>query len=84
VEPWGVVTHNGRWYMVGQDPDRDPVRSLPLYRIGDDLTPNGPQAWPRPQNGGARPPHPLADQFTTTACLTAARSAEGALGVLSG
>ncbi|WP_416382786.1 dynamin family protein [Nocardia brasiliensis] len=32
----------------------------------------------------ARARHPLADQFTTTACLTAARSAEGALGVLSG
>uniref|UniRef100_UPI003D78341B hypothetical protein n=1 Tax=Nocardia brasiliensis TaxID=37326 RepID=UPI003D78341B len=33
---------------------------------------------------GGRAGHPLADQFTTTACLTAARSAEGALGVLSG
>ncbi|WP_422394987.1 dynamin family protein [Nocardia vulneris] len=32
----------------------------------------------------ARARHPLADQFTTTACLTAARSAEGALDVLSG
>ncbi|MEV6136194.1 hypothetical protein AB0L63_09040 [Nocardia sp. NPDC051990] len=29
----------------------------------------------------SRPP-PLADQFTTTACLTAARSAEGALSLL--
>lgn len=31
----------------------------------------------------SRARHPLADQFTTIACLTAARSAEGALGVLS-
>ncbi|WP_425298389.1 dynamin family protein [Nocardia abscessus] len=30
----------------------------------------------------ARARHPLADQFTATACLTAARSAEGALSVL--
>ncbi|MGK8554186.1 dynamin family protein [Nocardia amamiensis] len=30
----------------------------------------------------ARARHPLADQFTVTACLTAARSAEGALGLL--
>ncbi|MFI9506848.1 dynamin family protein [Nocardia sp. NPDC052566] len=31
----------------------------------------------------ARAGHPLADQFTTTACLTAARSAEGTLTLLS-
>ncbi|MEU7215686.1 dynamin family protein [Nocardia iowensis] len=30
----------------------------------------------------ARARHPLADQFTSTACLTAARSAEGTLGLL--
>lgn len=42
VEPWGVVTHHGRWYLVGHDRDRDAVRSFRLSRIGDDVTPYGP------------------------------------------
>ncbi len=42
VEPWGVVTHNGRWYLVGQDLDRDAVRTFRLSRIGDDVTTYGP------------------------------------------
>lgn len=43
VEPWGVVTHHGRWYLVGHDRDRDAVRSFRLSRIGDDVTPYGPE-----------------------------------------
>ncbi|QIS13132.1 WYL domain-containing protein [Nocardia arthritidis] len=42
VEPWGVVTHHGRWYLVGHDRDRDAVRSFRLSRIGEDITPYGP------------------------------------------
>ncbi|WP_198654409.1 MULTISPECIES: helix-turn-helix transcriptional regulator [Nocardia] len=42
VEPWGVVTHHGRWYLVGHDRDRDAVRSFRLSRIGDDITAYGP------------------------------------------
>lgn len=42
VEPWGVVTHHGRWYLVGHDRDRDAVRSFRLSRIGDDITAHGP------------------------------------------
>jgi proteasome accessory factor B len=42
VEPWGVVTHHGRWYLVGHDRDRDAVRSFRLSRIGDDVTAYGP------------------------------------------
>ncbi|WP_084537989.1 helix-turn-helix transcriptional regulator [Nocardia puris] len=42
VEPWGVVTHHGRWYLVGHDRDRDATRSFRLSRIGDDITPYGP------------------------------------------
>ncbi len=34
VEPWGVVTQNGRWYLVGHDRDRDAVRTFRLSRIG--------------------------------------------------
>ena len=37
VEPWGVVTHNGKWYLVGHDVDRDAVRTFRLSRIGDDV-----------------------------------------------
>ncbi|ORV12595.1 helix-turn-helix transcriptional regulator [Mycobacterium celatum] len=42
VEPWGVVTEKGRWYLVGHDRDRDATRVFRLSRIGDPVTPIGP------------------------------------------
>jgi proteasome accessory factor B len=42
VEPWGVVTDRGRWYLVGNDRDRDAVRTFRLSRIGAEVTPIGP------------------------------------------
>lgn len=33
VEPWGVVTHRGRWYLVGHDRDREDTRTFRLSRI---------------------------------------------------
>ncbi|MDA2890513.1 YafY family protein [Mycolicibacterium sp. BiH015] len=42
LEPWGVVTDRGRWYVVGHDRDRDAVRTFRLSRIGSDVTPIGP------------------------------------------
>lgn len=42
VEPWGVVTHRGRWYLVGHDRDRDAPRTFRLSRITDDVTTVGP------------------------------------------
>jgi proteasome accessory factor B len=33
VEPWGVVTHQGRWYLVGHDRDREQTRTFRLTRI---------------------------------------------------
>lgn len=42
VEPWGVVTHRGRWYLVGHDRDRDAPRTFRLSRIADDVTTIGP------------------------------------------
>ena len=42
VEPWGVVTESGRWYLVGHDRDRDATRTFRLSRIGADVTPIGP------------------------------------------
>ncbi len=42
VEPWGVVTQKGRWYLVGHDRDRDDIRVFRLSRIGAEVTPVGP------------------------------------------
>ena len=42
VEPWGVVTEKGRWYLVGHDRDRDATRIFRLSRIGAEVTPIGP------------------------------------------
>ncbi|MEV1178583.1 WYL domain-containing protein, partial [Nonomuraea sp. NPDC049784] len=33
VEPWGVVSRNGRWYIAGFDRDRDAPRVFRLSRI---------------------------------------------------
>jgi proteasome accessory factor B len=43
VEPWGVVTHRGRWYLVGHDRDRDATRTFRLSRIGDEVSAIGPK-----------------------------------------
>ena len=42
VEPWGVLTQNGRWYLVGHDRDRDDIRVFRLSRIGAEVTLVGP------------------------------------------
>jgi proteasome accessory factor B len=42
VEPWGVITERGRWYLVGHDRDRDDIRTFRLSRIGAEVTPIGP------------------------------------------
>lgn len=42
VEPWGVVTEKGRWYLVGHDRDRDATRTFRLSRIGAEVQPIGP------------------------------------------
>jgi proteasome accessory factor B len=42
VEPWGVVTEKGRWYLVGHDRDRDATRTFRLSRIGADVNTIGP------------------------------------------
>lgn len=51
VEPWGVVTHHGRWYLVGHDRDRDAVRTFRLSRIGEDVTAYGPENAVRKPDG---------------------------------
>jgi proteasome accessory factor B len=49
VEPWGVVAWRGRWYVVGQDRDRDAPRCFRLSRIVGDVRAVG-------KPGAVRPP----------------------------
>jgi proteasome accessory factor B len=49
VEPWGVVSWRGRWYVVGHDRDRDAPRCFRLSRIaGEVRTVGRPGAFRRP------------------------------------
>lgn len=36
VDPWGLLSRSGRWYLVGRDHDRDQVRVFRLSRITDE------------------------------------------------
>jgi proteasome accessory factor B len=42
VEPWGVVSWRGRWYLVGHDRDRDAPRCFRLSRVSGAVRPIGP------------------------------------------
>ncbi|MFN8044211.1 MAG: WYL domain-containing protein, partial [Mycobacterium sp.] len=42
VEPWGVVTARGRWYLVGHDRDRNATRTFRLSRIDAGVQTVGP------------------------------------------
>jgi proteasome accessory factor B len=55
VEPWGVVTDKGRWYLVGHDRDRDATRTFRLSRIGPEAVAMGsPGAVNRPEGVNLR------------------------------
>jgi proteasome accessory factor B len=41
IEPWGVVSWRGRWYVVGHDRDRKAPRCFRLSRIVGDVEPIG-------------------------------------------
>jgi proteasome accessory factor B len=41
VEPWGVVSWRGRWYLVGHDTDRGAQRTFRLSRIVGEVTTTG-------------------------------------------
>ncbi|WP_188194055.1 helix-turn-helix transcriptional regulator [Nonomuraea sp. SYSU D8015] len=41
VEPWGVVSRRGRWYLVGFDRDRQAPRAFRLSRITGQVAPVG-------------------------------------------
>ncbi|BBZ04576.1 protein PafB [Mycolicibacterium chitae] len=51
VEPWGVITHHRRWYLVGHDRDRDDTRTFRLSRMGTDVAAVGPAGAVRPPDG---------------------------------
>lgn len=51
VEPWGVLTHRGRLYLVGHDRDRDAPRTFRLSRIGSGVRPVGPAGAVRKPDG---------------------------------
>jgi predicted DNA-binding transcriptional regulator YafY len=42
VEPWGVVSWHGRWYLVGHDRGRGATRVFRLSRITGEVSPVGP------------------------------------------
>ncbi len=41
VEPWGVVSRRGRWYVVGHDRDRGAPRVFRLSRVAGEVRPVG-------------------------------------------
>ena len=41
LQPWGVVSRRGRWYVVGHDTDRDAERVFRLSRITGPVVPDG-------------------------------------------
>src|ERR1700710_3022981 len=41
LQPWGVVTAQGRWYVVGLDTDRSEPRLFRLSRIASEVTTTG-------------------------------------------
>lgn len=41
VEPWGLVSHGGRWYLVGNDRHRKDRRTFRLSRIVGDVKATG-------------------------------------------
>jgi proteasome accessory factor B len=42
LQPWGVVSYRGRWYVVGHDTDRGEPRVFRLSRVQGDVTEDGP------------------------------------------
>jgi len=48
LEPWGVVSWKGRWYVAGHDRGRDAPRCFRLTRIVGEVRPVGPAAVRRP------------------------------------
>lgn len=51
IEPWGLPFWHGRWYVVGQDRDREQPRAFRLSRIEGEVRPTGNKdAFVRPED----------------------------------
>jgi proteasome accessory factor B len=51
VEPYGVVSWRGRWYLVGRDTEKDAERVFRLSRVAGPVTPVGPHGAVVPPEG---------------------------------
>lgn len=51
VEPWGVVSWRGRWYLVGHDRDRADMRTFRVSRIAGEVRAIGPAGAVRAPEG---------------------------------
>ncbi len=66
LEPWGIVSWHGHWYVVGHDRDRDAARMFRVSRIDGEVKPIGdPGSYVVPDDVDLRelaaslgPPHP--------------------------
>lgn len=81
LEPWGVVTHRGRWYVVGHDRDRGETRTFRLSRVHEPVQ-TGTEVFTRPENVDLREIVVSAARFAASSSPGAARVwvAEGRAG----
>ncbi|MFT4188588.1 MAG: WYL domain-containing protein [Aeromicrobium sp.] len=64
LEPWGVLSWQGRWYVGGHDRDRDAPRIFRLSRVRGEVLPDGqPGDYEPPEQPSVRD---LADSFIST------------------
>lgn len=68
VRPWAVVTHRGRWYLVGHDFARDAVRTFRISRIVGKVEVYNPRT-------SAEPPADLDAAAVVAETLSAVRTA---------
>jgi proteasome accessory factor B len=61
VQPWGLASWHGRWYLTGFDLDRDAPRVFRLSRIVDDVRPVG-----RPGGYAVPPDHRAQEMIRST------------------
>ena len=86
LEPWGIVSWHGRWYVVGRDRDREATRMFRMSRIGGDVKTVGePAAFTVPEGTDLRslvtelaPPRPTSEakvRARTGLCVSLRRRA---------
>jgi len=61
VEPWGLTSKRGHWYLVGFDRDRDALRAFRADRIEGDVELGEPDAFETPPDFRPDAPTPAGD-----------------------